>query len=475
VPQVLADLSHYPYGCLEQTTSIAFPLLYAKEMADIWGVTDEYVAGDKERIQAAVDRAFEHERSDGQFGLWSGSDPADKWLSAYAMDFLTEAQAQGYRVSDIGYRNGIKGLQLIVGSYNDDDAETLNARAYALYVLAKAKSTNLSDLRYFDDTYLNRLPTPIAEAQIGAALAMSGDLDRAGKAFAKSRADAERAAGGYWDYGSDWYGSGLRDMAALIALSVEAKMPGSEIAGLLDRLAGEQASRGYLSTQEEAWILRAAHATSHDQGKTKLGLSNGTAPDAAKPYLMMAGYNDLQQDFSITNQGDQPVYLRATASGVPSEAQPPAANGAVVDRQYFTLDGKQLDPTKIKQNDIVVAVITGRFTDETSHRGIVIDLLPAGLEIENERLTNTRRTGDLAWLPELTEASYVEYRDDRYIAAFDTAEDNSNGGGFTFAYILRAVTPGDYRGPAVELEDMYKPELRARGPIRPVTIAAFGQ
>lgn len=471
VPRVLSDLSHYPYGCLEQTTSIAFPLLYVKELAEVWGVDNATVAGDKERIQAAVDRAFEHERSDGQFGLWSGSDPADRWLSAYAMDFLTEAKAQGYQVSELGYRNGIKGLQYIMGGYSQDDPETLNARAYALYVLAKAKATNLSDLRYFNDTYLNRLPTPIAAAQIGAALAMTGDMERAGKAFAKAKVDSERALRGYWDYSSEWYGSGLRDSAAIIALMVEAKAPGADLANLLDRVAGEMGTRSYLSTQEEAWILRAAHATARDQAKLKLAFSNGQSADQGKPYLMRAGLSDLDQDLTVTNQGDQVVYLRATASGVPTEAQPAASHGAEVDRQFFTLDGKPAVLGNLKQNDIVVAVITGNFNDETNHRAMVIDLLPAGLEIENERLTNTRRTGDLAWLPELTEGNYSEYRDDRYIAAFDTRPDNGNK--FTFAYILRAVTPGQYKAPAVELEDMYKPELRARGPMGTAAVTAY--
>jgi uncharacterized protein YfaS (alpha-2-macroglobulin family) len=471
VPRVLADLSHYPYGCLEQTTSVAFPLLYVKELADVWGVDNAAVAGDKERIQAAVDRALEHERSDGLFGLWSASDQSDRWLSAYAMDFLTEAKANGYQVSELGYRNGIKGLQYIMGGYTQDDPETLNARAYALYVLAKAKATNLSDLRYFNDTYLNRLPTPIAAAQIGAALAMTGDMERAGKAFAKAKVDAERALRGYWDYSSEWYGSGLRDSAAIIALMVEAKAPGADLANLLDRVAGEMGTRGYLSTQEQAWILRAAHATARDQAKLKLALSNGQEADQDKPYLVKAGLNDLNQDVTVTNQGDQVVYLRATASGVPSEAQPAASHGAEVDRQFFTIDGKPADLTKLKQNDIVVAVITGNFNDQANHRAMVIDLLPAGLEIENERLTNTRRTGDLAWLPELTEGNYSEFRDDRYIAAFDTRPDNKNA--FTFAYILRAVTPGQYKAPAVELEDMYKPELRARGPMGTASVVAY--
>jgi uncharacterized protein YfaS (alpha-2-macroglobulin family) len=475
VPRVLQDLSHYPYGCLEQTTSIAFPLLYVKELAATWGIDDATVAGDKERIQDAVNRALEHEGSNGQFGLWSASDTPDRWLSAYAMDFLTEAKAKGYQVSELGYRNGIKGLQLIMGGYYQEDPETLNARAYALYVLAKAKATSLSDLRYFNDTYLNRLPTPIAAAQIGAALAMTGDMERAGKAFAKAKIDAERALRGYWDYSSEWYGSGLRDSAAIVALLVEAKAPGADLAALLDKVAGEIGARSYLSTQEQAWILRAAHATANDQAKLKVAMTNGQAVEQSKPYLVKAGLNDLDQDVAVMNEGDQPVYLRATASGVPTEAQPATSHGAEVDRQFFTLDGKPADLTKLRQNDILIAVITGQFNDQANHRAMAIDLLPAGLEIENERLTNTRRTGDLAWLPELTggtygESSYVEYRDDRFIAAFDTRPDQQS---FTFAYILRAVTPGQYKAPAVELEDMYKPELRARGPMGAVSVAAY--
>jgi uncharacterized protein YfaS (alpha-2-macroglobulin family) len=374
-------------------------------------------------------------------------------------------------VSELGYRNGIKGLQLIIGGYSQDDPETLNARAYALYVLAKAKAASLSDLRYFNDTYLNRLPTPIAAAQVGAALAMTGDTARAGKAFSKAKVDAERALRGYWDYSSEWYGSGLRDSAAIVALTVEAEAAGADRGALLDRVAAEMGARSHLSTQEEAWILRAAHATARDRAKLKLALSDGRAADQDKPYLVKAGLNDLAQDVTVTNQGDQAVYLRATASGVPTEAQPAVSQGAEVDRQFFTIDGKPADLTKLKQNDIVVAVITGNFNDQTNHRAMVIDLLPAGLEIENERLTNTRRTGDLAWLPELTEGGYSEFRDDRYIAAFDTRPENGNA--FTFAYILRAVTPGKYKAPAIELEDMYKPELRARGAMGTASVTAY--
>ncbi len=141
---------------------------------------------------------------------------------------------------------------------------------------------------------------------------------------------------GYWDYSSEWYGSGLRDSAAIIALMVEAKAPGADLASLLDRVAGEMGARSYLSTQEQAWILRAAYATANDQAKLKVALSNGKGADQDKPYLVKAGLNDLDQDVVVKNEGDQVVYLRATASGVPTEAQPAVSHGAEVDRQFFT-------------------------------------------------------------------------------------------------------------------------------------------
>jgi uncharacterized protein YfaS (alpha-2-macroglobulin family) len=306
---------------------------------------------------------------------------------------------------------------------------------------------------------------------LGAALALAGDMERAAKAFAKAQSDVERAANGDWDYSSEYYGSGLRDTAALISLLVESKMPNADVAPLLDSLAAQQAVRGYLSTQEEAWILRAAHATANDQSQVKLAFSDGSTADQAKPYLVQADFGAIGADRTAVNKGDKPLFLKATASGVPAKAQPAVENGATVERKLYTLDGQPVDAAKITQNDIVVAVITGKFNDQAGHRAMVVDLLPAGLEIENERLNNTRRTGDLAWLPELTDGGYEEYRDDRYVAAFDTDPDKSNG--FAVAYILRAVTPGKYRAPAVEVEDMYKPETRARGPLGETTITAY--
>ena len=47
--------------------------------------------------------------------------------------------------------------------------------AYALYVLARNKRASVGDLRYYAETKLDSFTTPLAKAQIGAALALYGD------------------------------------------------------------------------------------------------------------------------------------------------------------------------------------------------------------------------------------------------------------------------------------------------------------
>ena len=55
------------------------------------------------------------------------------------------------------------------------------------------------------------------------------------------------------------------------------------------------------------------------------------------------------------------------------------------------------------------------------------------------------RRRHLAWLGDLTNPLYAEYRDDRFVAAIDLDADSSD---FVFAYLVRAVTPGTYGLPA---------------------------
>ncbi|MCW5773168.1 MAG: alpha-2-macroglobulin family protein, partial [Rhodospirillaceae bacterium] len=172
VADLLASLDRYPYGCAEQTTSRALPLLYLADIAKSIGVVKDDVAL-RDRVQQAIYRVFAMQARDGGFGMWSSFDAAGGWLTAFVMDFLTQARAKGYVVPDIGFEQGLKRLDSMTRDLSYD-APSLAVLAYAHYVLAANKKGDVAAVRYLYDTQLKEMPTALAKAQLGATLALFG-------------------------------------------------------------------------------------------------------------------------------------------------------------------------------------------------------------------------------------------------------------------------------------------------------------
>ena len=93
-------------------------------------------------------------------------------------------------------------------------------------------------------------------------------------------------------------------------------------------------------------------------------------------------------------------------------------------------------------------------------RILLVDRLPAGLEIDNPKLADSDTVAGLPWLKRDVEPAHTEFRDDRFVAAFDREPDQAAF--FTIAYMVRAVSPGRYVHPAAQVEDMYRPERFGR-------------
>ena len=166
VPGLLRALDRYAYGCLEQTTSRALPLLYVEQVAALWK-TDPGFSADK-TLDGAIAHITELQRSDGSFGVWNDTDATVPWLDAYAADFLMRAKEHGRTVPDFVLKGVIGWLRNYVRQEHKDD-NALTAMAYAHYVLARAKADDIGALRYFNDTAMARLPTQLAKAQLAAA------------------------------------------------------------------------------------------------------------------------------------------------------------------------------------------------------------------------------------------------------------------------------------------------------------------
>src|ERR1700737_2489754 len=303
VPGLLRALDRYAYGCLEQTTSRAMPLLYVEEVARLWHADPGPATA--ETLDRAIGHVLELQRSDGSFGVWSDTGDTVPWLDAYATDFLIRAKEHGKNVPDFAIKSAVSWLHDYVRQEHGETSD-LPAVAYAHYVLARANSDDLDGLRYFNDTQLARLPTQLAKAQVAAALAQYGDAARAAVAYdaALVPGAARPAALRYLDYGSD-----LRDSAAVLAFA--AANPGSRtrLTAVIDRIAERFRRAARTSTQEQAWLLMAAEAAVRaGGGEMTVATGNGTSETRTTPLYLRRALGSGGPDTTVANRGGTPAW-----------------------------------------------------------------------------------------------------------------------------------------------------------------------
>ncbi|MCI5075231.1 alpha-2-macroglobulin family protein [Oricola sp.] len=451
IPSLLMTLDRYPYGCAEQTTSRALPLLYVSQLARNAGLPDDPDLA--KRIQGAIDRVLNYQSSSGSFGLW-GPGGGDEWLDAYVTDFLTRAREQGYDVPEQAMMQALDNLQNTL-AYSSDLASQGSEIAYALYVLARNRRASLTDLRYYSETQIDAFKSPMSRAQLGASLALYGDQTGAENAFSSALTLA-RATGPQSVWRTD-YGSRLRDGAAMLALAAETQPSVSSVEEMIGYVSGIRKSTRWTSTQDEAWMLLAARALAADENGIDLDV-NGTTHDG--PFAeRVEGSLLVTAPIRVTNRGDNPVDVTITTVAAPKQPLPAGGDGFAIQRRYYSLEGEEVSVTEVKQNERYVVVLTVNELNAWPSRILVTDLLPAGFEIDNPNIVGSAELTNFPWLGNVSYA-HSEYRDDRFVAAF-----NRSGRGdreFSFAYVVRAVTPGNYAHPAASVEDMYRPGLSAR-------------
>jgi hypothetical protein len=480
---LLDELYRYPYGCSEQLTSVAMPLLYYNTLAsEANRARDVRIT---RRVQEAVTQLLDRQAPDGSFGLWSAGDGnASPWLGAYVVDFLQRAQREGFavprqpmsqaygalrrvaRLNDFGS----VGFQFEVyrwpGSNDTNELMRSRAAAYALYVLARGGEADIGQLRYFHDNRLRNEPSPLARAQIAAALAHMGDRARSRNAFRL----AEQALG-YRNIG-DWYQSPLRDLAGVLALAAEAGET-ELVDRLRRRLERDAPEAGMLMTQEQGRLLMAANALLERSGPVNVQLNGQQMAERR----IIADAQRLTQGLVFRNAARGPVWRTLSLSGSPIDAPPSMQAGYSLDKTIFRLDGSLADLGSIRQGDRVVVVVSGQAEGARNYPTVIVDLLPAGLEIETllnpsdgsgTNWDGAPLNGPFSWVGQITYTQVQESRDDRFVASADVR------GSFRYAYIARAVTPGRFTMPAAQVEDMYRPGVMARTGTGTITIAPRG-
>lgn len=453
IPGLLASLDRYPYGCSEQITSRALPLLYLSSVAEQAGLDHKKDKDLKKRIQKAINTLISRQGHNGSFGLWSVGN-GSPWLTAYVTEFLTRARERGFDVPERNLTTALDKLSNTL-NYASDFKHGGQAVAYSLYVLARNKRARLSELRYYSDEKLNNFATPLAKAQLATALSLYGDDERAKRVYHTAIADLVQNSQGANKrrYGSD-YGSRLRDGAATMTLVSETGLRPQLMSSLTSVMENDQDNMGVTSTntQEQAWLLLAANALFEEAKTYRLDI-NGSAHHGS--LIKSLSPNSLQSPYKVTNMGEAKARAIITISGSPQTPEPARSNGFTITRDYYTLAGEKVDPSRVAQNTRLITVIKVHEGKPIGGQIMISDPLPAGFEIDNPRLVSSADLSALSWLPKST-PKHAEFRDDRFLAAFDLTKGKASS--ITAAYVVRAVAPGRYTHGPASVEDMYRPE-----------------
>lgn len=160
------------------------------------------------------------------------------------------------------------------------------------------------------------------------------------------------------------------------------------------------------------------------------------------------------------------MWLRLDVSGYPQTTPAPASNVLQIERHILGSDGQSKSLESLRSGELVLVWLEVKASQDVPD-ALVVDLLPAGLELENQNLANGSASlqdsgsevQNLLNQMQQADIQHMEFRDDRFVAAVAV----NQGQPVTLVYLARAVTPGTYQVPMPMVESMYVPQWRATG------------
>jgi uncharacterized protein YfaS (alpha-2-macroglobulin family) len=477
----MKELLHYPYGCLEQTTSSSFPWIYAKaENLDKLGLSKIKV-DDKpldsqlrnQGIERGIQRLGKKQLSNGGFGLWSNQGHEEFWLTAYATHFLLEARAQNIDVPASLLKPALKRLQTYLRStrpgyeyrYSQHPEHlTFAYKAYAAYVLSSLKQAPLGTLRTLYDYHQQDTKSGLPLMHLGIALLNQGDRKR-GYAAIEQAIIKKRDPN---DYLGD-YGSTLRDISLKLSALIAFQPDHPGISQLLFDLQEALSKSRWLSTQDRNALFMAGVALKNSSSQqwqavieTALGKQQISQENDFQSSLSV---EEMMHEVVIHSLVDERLYASIDINGYSKEPPQPDFTHFNITRTYYNENGEVILPEQVAVGELLIVELSIQ-SKQRIQDALIVDLIPAGFEIENQNLTHSIKLDGftinhkpLSDRLSKEEISYQEWRDDRYVAALDV----KGYGTQRLYYLLRAVTPGHYQTPPPYAEDMYRPYIRAIG------------
>lgn len=483
--QALSDLLEYPYGCAEQTTTRGYAaLLLDPQTTARMGFKGINAQERKLRMEFAISRLASMQLSNGHFSYWGGGSEANPILTPYIAEFLLDARDAGFAVPDAVLKKTLERLSedMLTGgapfySYDQQQHMRYAYQAHGAYVLARVNRAPLGTLRTLYDNERTKSLTGLPLLHLGIALNLQGDKVRGQKAVNEAFAKLSKRP----DYMSD-YGSNLRDEAFMLALMKKHNLNHPAFNKRLLKLSQDMQNLTsnnryyYLSTQEQIGLAKLGKAIAVSKESVFSGsLQTGADKVVLSPDSIISRnftHTDLAKGVRFEPTENNSLYATVDIAGIPKLA--PAANDKYikVTRNYFTPDGKVWKGGNLREGEILLVQVKLQ-ANQSMNDALLVDLLPAGLEVENLNLAKDDQWKDVEIdgvnMQNRTDAATIvheEFRDDRYVAAIKL----DSGQYAKLFYIVRAVTPGTYTVPPPQVEDMYRPTIRGVGVAFPASI-----
>lgn len=465
--QFTEDLEYlvgYPHGCVEQTTSKAFPQLYFHDIMKSMGLKQMVRSNPRYNVQQAILKLQSMQLYNGGLSYWQGGNYVSYWGTVYATHFLYEAKRAGFDVDQrvlsklYSYlKSQVKRRQEIdYGYYNDDDIYYKKRIIpkevpYSLYVLALVGEQDVATMNYIKSN-LDKLSLD-SKYLLASAYRLIGDNTSYGTILPRSFSGerSTKVTGGSFH-------SFIRDEAIALNALLEVDPDNAQIINMTRHLTKQMKQSRYMSTQERAFAMLALGKISQKANRTnvtakvyadgkQVGTFDGTDLVIDKA---IAGKN-----ITIEASGTGSIYYFWEVEGISKTGKFNQEDNVLrVRKSFYTRDGNLLARNTFKQNEMIVVKMEISTIDGSYIENVVVtDMLPAGFEIENPRLTSLPGTN---WIRNSSHPQHFDIRDDRINVFTDVSRSTK-----TFYYMVRAVSKGEFQMGPVGADAMYNGEYHS--------------
>jgi uncharacterized protein YfaS (alpha-2-macroglobulin family) len=439
-------LDKFPYGCTEQVISQGFPYLLLKD------VTDYEI--EKSKLESKISYTLKvlqaRQNSEGKFGVWAANSHTSDFITVYGAHFITQCKLSGYSVSDNLFDRTMDALKSIAKRRDIDNAHDFRVQAYAIYILTLNENitTNyISSLIKRLDLKFEDWKEDLTAGYIGGSYLLM-QQERQGERLLNSVVKATyKKRNISWNY----YGGLMHNAQLLYLISSHTPDALEDVSDEIVQKIVKHLENGNYNTLNSSYSVMALHAFSMatpEPAAGKINVSQILSDEQVKPLSIPDGkfpvfaYSENADKLLFAGKEDRTAYFQVIQAGY--ELQLPEKdikNSIEVSRTYKNLNGKTIDKATLG-DEIEVHLKFRSLNDRSLHDIAIVDLLPAGLEVNAVSVRNNMRG---SWKPD-----YVDIREDR-VVFYGTVEPNIQ----EVIYRVRAINKGTFIVPPLYGESMY--------------------